>query len=73
MGLRLAPKQVCGPQADSNYVWNGCVGSQATPYDIGDIANSSNRAPALYNTDCSSPLVRLTGDKSALKSQIAGT
>ena len=66
-----APKQVCGPQGDSNYVWNGCVGSQASPYDVGDIANSSNPAPGLYNTDCSSPLVRLTGNKGAITSQIA--
>ncbi len=64
-------KQVCGPQADSNYVWNGCVGSQNSPYDIGDVVSASNQAPALYNTDCSSPLVRLTNDKSTIKSQIA--
>lgn len=67
-----SPKQVCGPQADSTYVWNGCVGSQPSPYDVGDIANASNPVPGLYNTDCSSPLVRLTNDKSSIKSQISG-
>jgi Mg-chelatase subunit ChlD len=65
------PVQQCGPQGDSQYKWTGCVGSQIDPYDVGETATLLNPVPGMYNTTCSSPLVRLTSVPGDIKSQIA--
>lgn len=63
--------QQCGPQGDSQYTWSGCVGSQNFPYDVGEVATTSNPVPGMYNTGCSMPLVRLTSVPGQIQSQIA--
>ena len=65
-----APVQVCGNQT-SNYVWNGCVGTQDAANDALDGASSTNRVPALLNYTCPAPLIRLTNDTAGLKSAVA--
>lgn len=65
--------KVCNNGSTSNYKWYGCVGSQPSPYDIGEIANATNPVPGMLNVSCSSPLIRLTNDAAALKKAIAAT
>lgn len=67
------PVKVCNNGSTSNYKWYGCVGSQNAPYDIGEVANSTNPVPGMMNVSCSSPLIRLTNDPKPLKTAIAAT
>jgi len=66
-----AAVQQCGP-VTANFTWNGCVGSRASPLDLGDTATAANPVPAILNVGCSAPLQRLTNDRNALKTKIDG-
>ncbi len=52
------------------YSWSGCVGSRTPAPDVTMTASMGAAIPGLLNTWCSSPLVRLTTDPSAITSQI---
>lgn len=59
----------CGNQT-YNYTWYGCVGSRNYPLDTQETINKTNPIPALLNTSCASPLMRLTNAKESLDLQI---
>lgn len=53
--------------------WFGCVGSQNSPADEADIANASNKVPALFDMpSCPSPLIRLGADQASLNAALDG-
>jgi Flp pilus assembly protein TadG len=52
--------EVCGT---TNNLWNGCVGSRASPLNASVMANNVNPVPGLPNLVCSSPLSRLSYNK----------
>lgn len=62
--------QVCGPDTDS-YKWKGCVGSRNYPLDLKDEVTVAQPVPGVSGS-CSSPIVRLTGDATAMRAAIAG-
>ncbi len=65
-----APVNVCYTPT-YNHTWYGCVGSQNSPDDENDLANSAKQVPALFDvTDCPSPLIRLGNDQTALNAAI---
>lgn len=65
-----APVNICSTPSHT-YTWNGCVGSQITPNDQSDIVSAANQVPAMLNTDCPSPLIRLSNSPSAIKTAIS--
>ncbi len=60
-----APVKKCGNQTYT-YTWYGCVGSRNYPLDTNVALNLTNPIPALLNTSCASPLMRLTNAKESL-------
>lgn len=42
--------------------WRGCVGSRNYPLDLGDAVDSTAKVPGFLDTDCASPMQRLTSD-----------
>lgn len=63
------PVQQCGSWT-TDYVWSGCVGSQKASQDAKDVVNGSDKVPAMLNTFCPAPMIRLTNDKTGLKSAV---
>jgi hypothetical protein len=56
-----------------DHVWHGCVGSQNSPADESDLANASNKVPALFdNADCPSPIIRLGATQATLDAALDG-
>jgi hypothetical protein len=67
------PVNVCYTPTYDHH-WYGCVGSPASPADESDVANASNRVPALFDvTACPNPLMRLGNDQAALNAAIDAT
>lgn len=64
------PVNVCSTPT-LTHTWYGCVGSQNSPADENDVANASNKVPALFDvTECPSALMRLGNDQTALNAAI---
>jgi Flp pilus assembly protein TadG len=64
------PVNICSTPTHT-YTWNGCVGSQISPNDQSDHVSAANQAPAMLNTSCPSPLIRLSNDPNAIKTAIS--
>jgi Putative Flp pilus-assembly TadE/G-like len=65
---------ICTPTTD-NYVWHGCVGSQASPDDANVAASAANPVPAWIVGDwtsgeCPAEMTRLSNDPNTVKASI---
>lgn len=63
--------QVCG-NVTTTQTWYGCVGSQDASHDARDEAQNSHKVPAMLDTYCPAPLIRLTNDPAPLKAAVDG-
>ncbi len=65
------PVSACYPSGMTPHVWGGAVGSRNYPADLQDALSAGNPAPAIFDVgDLPGPLMRLTNDKAAVKTQI---
>lgn len=63
---RGAPYESCYTTPTKKIVWNGCVGSRNTPYDV-DPAYNGRKIPGLLDIKCGTEIQPLTTDLKSVK------